>query len=465
MKITLQVEQGPDVGQRFEFNEPDTFIVGRSKTADVKLGKGDPYISRRHFLLQIAPPHCYISDMHSTNPPEVNGGKIETGELKELHDGDLIKAGMTEIRVRMKGDLEPPPSLPDSEAVTLLFDDSEQKTWKLPPQRPPGPSFPAVCLDCRKDLSAQANTDGRAEELQDIALYLCDECAEKRKQPTGIDMISDYRVLWEIGKGRIGIVYAALHTSTNRLTALKKVSIKEISKHAMQRFLRGMESMKQMNHPNLVRFLGQGIHQGEHYLVSEYLDGGNARQIIIDRYKGPLPPKIACQIMIDVLKGLEYLHQQGHVHRAISPTNILLPRANDDGVGTAKLADFGLAKSYSDAGGPPITDPGEQAGPILYMAPEQIADFKHAQPTGDVYSAGVSLYELLTVKLPFPQQSHQDPVLIVLEEKPIPIREANPTVHKFLAHIVDKAVRKDVSERFQSAADLREELEMLIDLL
>lgn len=178
--------------------------------------------------------------------------------------------------------------------------------------------------------------------------------------------------------------------------------------------------------------------------------------------------------MIDVLTGLEYFHQQGkqdkqdeqgNVHRAVTPANILLTRTDDHGVGTAKLGDFGLAKSYADAGGPPITDPNEQAGPLLYMAPEQIADFKNARPSGDVYSAGVSLYELLTATLPFDHETAKDPVLIVLEETPIPVQDRNPNIPRRLARIVNDAIRKNLADRFQSTDEFREELEsVLMDL-
>lgn len=292
MKIILQVEEGPNVGTRFEFTEPETFIVGRSKTADVKLGKEDRYVSRRHFLLQIAPPRCYITDLHSANGTDVNGRQIESGKLEELHNDDHIKVGTTELRVHFEEVKSPPKPKPQpDEEVTLLFDDSEEKTWILAPQRPAGPEFPAICFDCGKDLFAQANADGKAEELQEIALYLCDACAAKRKRPTAIDIIDDYQVLYEIGKGKTGVVYAAVHTSTARLAALKQVHIQGVSERSMKRFIRGMEVMKKVQHPNLVRFFGQGIHQEAHYLVSEYLDSGNARQLISNRYKGTAAAK------------------------------------------------------------------------------------------------------------------------------------------------------------------------------
>jgi len=114
-----------------------------------------------------------------------------------------------------------------------------------------------------------------------------------------------------------------------------------------------------------------------------------------------VPPKLACKVITDVLSGLEYFHQNAHVHRAIKPTNILLTQSGKDFVGTAKVGDCGLAKCYSDAGGSTITEQGEASDTVIYMAPEQILDFKNVKEAADTYSAGMTLYELLTAELPF----------------------------------------------------------------
>ncbi len=435
MNVSLKIEQGPGKGKTFEFTEPDTFLVGRGTDAHFRLSKEDRYVSRKHFMLEIAPPKCYIRDFGSSNGTKVNEKRVGRTELKH---GDVIKVGMTEIGVNLN-DME-------EEEALLWWDDEfafkEEKTEKI---------FPAACSECMADLSDKANLDGMAYELKEAA-YLCDDCFDMLRIPSALSEIDDYRVLHEIGTGGPGVVYAVVHKLTSRIMALKIIFMEDTSEKAKNRFSRGIKAMEKVIHPNIVRVLNQGTYKGGNYMVSEFMEGGNIRQFT-EKQKGPVPSKAACKVIADILRGLEHLHQSGHIHRAIKPANILLAQS-----GMAKLADCGMAKAYSDAGGSTITEQGELSDMVIYMAPEQIMDFKNVREAADTYSAGLTLYEMLTGELPF-RKKPKDPVLIVLEEQPIPVAEKNPGVPKPLAQLVDRSLRKDVKKRFGSAAQFREEIE------
>jgi serine/threonine-protein kinase len=149
----------------------------------------------------------------------------------------------------------------------------------------------------------------------------------------------------------------------------------------------------------------------------------------------------------------------------------LLKRAGDVSF-EAKLSDFGLAKSYTNAGQSGITRVGESSGTIFFMAPEQITNYRFVKPPADLYSLGVSLYYLLTgrYQFDFPSPMEQvrgllkgkpqkDPLLIVLEDRPIPIRERLPELPRSLAEVVDKAVRKAEGKRYQRAGEFLKDLE------
>src|SRR5438270_6561043 len=141
MRITLQVTEGPHQGQVFSFDEHSTFIVGRSKRANLRLSPRDKYFSRIHFLVEVNPPHCRVMDLGSRNGTHVNGQRVQT---RDLQDGDLIKAGHTVFRVRFTEDHPPTPSVPETPpTLTWLTRDV------LPPSPPPGtgprsPEFPSL---------------------------------------------------------------------------------------------------------------------------------------------------------------------------------------------------------------------------------------------------------------------------------------------------------------------------------
>jgi serine/threonine-protein kinase len=482
MKVILTVEQGPEKGTSFEFDKPDCFLVGRSPQAHFRLGPEDMYVSRWHFLLMISPPSCTIQDLQSKNGTYVNGEKISE---TELHAGDRITIGKTMLEVAIESGESKPVRFFCAHCQKNITEEVERKRAEelkasdylcsecqareeIAQEAVSYAPRDFYCFKCRNKVTAYANADGRAEELVDIALYLCDNCVSKEPEKVDINAIGKYRVIKELGRGGMGVVYEAWHEPTHRLVALKKI-LPKITKNQKTKklFQREMSVLQSLIHPNIVRLIDQGMIGKEYYFVSEYLPGGDVDDLLRSIYRSPLPPAKACGIICQILDGLEYAHRKGFIHRDIKPQNMLLTADS-----VAKLSDFGLSKNFEEAGMSGITRGGEIAGTLLFMAPEQITNYKYVKPPADIYSVGVSLYYILTGKLPFDFPSPyellkgvlegrkpKNPILILLEDESTPICQKRADVPSAIARVVDKSILKSEKKRFQSAKEMRDALQ------
>lgn len=290
------------------------------------------------------------------------------------------------------------------------------------------PTREFYCRICQRNTTEYANADGLAEELADIALYLCDRCVQKEQKRVDIGRIGEYRILQELGRGGMGIVYKAWHEPTRRLVALKKILPESaVDERAKKLFQREMTIMEKLVHRNIVRLIDHGSRGNEFYFISEYLPGGNMFSYVSDAQRSHAPVSEVLRIFCQILEGLDYAHKKGFIHRDVKPHNMLL---TEDGNG--KLSDFGLSKNLNETG---MTRTGEVAGTYLFMAPEQIIDYRNVKPSSDVYSVGVSLYYVLTGKHPYgllgeergirrilKKEKPRGPIAMILEKDRVPIR-------------------------------------------
>jgi serine/threonine-protein kinase len=200
-----------------------------------------------------------------------------------------------------------------------------------------------------------------------------------------------YEILGEIGRGAMGVVYKARDTRLGRVVALKRLpeSLKE-HPTAVRLFLREARAAAALNHPNVVTLFDAGEEAGAYYLTMEFLDGLPIDKIL--KSKGVLPPRAAAGLALQVAQGLEYAHGERIVHRDIKPSNLFFTRSR-----VAKIMDFGLAKMIEEVrraatviGGTPY-----------YMAPEQAVG-EAVDHRADLYAFGVTLFELVTGRVPFP---------------------------------------------------------------
>jgi hypothetical protein len=240
------------------------------------------------------------------------------------------------------------------------------------------------------------------------------------------------RILGLVGRGGMGIVYKARHVALDRTVALK-ILPRRLAGDAgfRQRFEREAKTLAGLTHPNIVGVHDLGIEGDLTFLVMEFVEGLNLRQLLRERR---LPTDQALRTALQICDGLEYAHLRGVVHRDVKPDNILI-----DGHGTVKITDFGLAKMIgSDLRS--LTESDLVIGTPHYMAPEQLEQPKNVDHRADLYSVGVLLYEMLTGELPI---GNFDP----------PSRRAS--LNPRLDEIVLRALAKEPSRRFQKAGDLK----------
>ena len=249
-----------------------------------------------------------------------------------------------------------------------------------------------------------------------------------------------YRVLNRLGSGGMADVYCAEDTQLGRQVALKLL-YRRFAEDAefVERFRREASSAAGLQHPNIVGVFDRGEWDGTYYIAMEYLKGHTLKQLV--REHGAMPPDLAVDITIQVLRAAKFAHKRGVVHRDIKPHNVIL-----DEEGRAKVTDFGIAR----AGASDMTETGSIMGTAQYLSPEQ-AQGQPVSPRSDLYSIGVMLYELLTGRVPFDAES---PVTIALKhvsEPPMPPRELNPAIPPALEAVVLRALEKDPARRFADA--------------
>ena len=292
-------------------------------------------------------------------------------------------------------------------------------------------------------------------------------------------LIGPYEVLDQLGSGGMGVVYRARDTRLHREVAIKVLSETYLGpgtpgQASHERFLREARSASSLNHPNICTIYDVGEQDGKPYLVMELLQGQTLREMLRGN---PLPLPEALEFSIQIARGLEEAHEAGIVHRDIKPANIFIVR-KQQGTQQVKILDFGLAKRTSsqavgavsdatsdstgtiDIAGHSLTTPGSTVGTVAYMSPEQ-ARGEPLDPRSDLFSLGSVIYEMTTGKLPFAGNSTADVFASLLAREPEPPRKLNPTVSKEGERIILKLLSKDKTQRYQSATEVRADLEKL----
>ena len=315
--------------------------------------------------------------------------------------------------------------------------------------------------------------------------------------PTPPGQLGNYRLLREIGRGGMGVVYEAEDVLLNRRVAVKLLPFAALlDQKQIVRFQNEARAAGQLHHPHIVPVHAVGIDQGIHYFAMQYIAGQSLRTLLdsmapatatpnsTELYNrqpqpntAPSPAVIstaspvavstvsvqqrdrirsAARLAIDVAEALDHAHAHGVIHRDIKPANLLLDEA-----GKVWVTDFGLARAPQETG---VTLSGDVMGTIRYMSPEQAAGrTAYVDHRTDVYSLGITLYELLTLRPAFPTQNRQAFLRMIEHTEPTPPRQLNRNIPADLENVVLKAIAKEPAARYATAQEFADDLRRFLE--
>jgi DNA-directed RNA polymerase subunit RPC12/RpoP len=338
-------------------DEATNILVGRddvSSEAHWRLGRGDCYVSRAHFVLEVRPPNCHLQDVKSTNGTFLRRSGLPEKRIENeiLQDGDCIRVGETVLAFGIEAARPVGTIIQDVGHVTYVYPGQKEAEQEREEQvelicvrcGEPLDRLPSLvgtfrdvsfmcsrcrgeirvereqealervrekyhCSDCGDDVTHRAIEDGRAAELHDVAMYLCPKCVDKAQEqnaerrrylPEGA--FGGYVLLRSLGKGGMGEVFKGVHAQTGRIAAIKQVlPIANSDEGLLRRFHREISLMTQLVHPNLVRLFEAGQEGDSPFFVSEFVSGGDMSQFV-DRSGNPtLAPDEAAKIIADSL--------------------------------------------------------------------------------------------------------------------------------------------------------------------
>ncbi len=263
--------------------------------------------------------------------------------------------------------------------------------------------------------------------------------------------VSHYRILEQLGRGGMGVVYKARDTKLDRVVALKFLSKHLLcDEEARTRFVREAKAASALNHPNIATIYEIDEVEGECFISMEYVEGKSLKQLIKEGQIQGWDSSKMLDLTIQIAEGLSKAHQKGIVHRDIKSDNIMLTSEN-----LGKIMDFGLAKLR---GVTQVTQTGTKLGTVAYMSPEQ-ARGKTLDQRTDIWSLGVVLYEMLTGQLPFGGEHDGAVIHCILNEEPKPATGLRKEAQRGLNAIIHKSLKKDPAQRYQTMAQMLTDLQ------
>ncbi|MEB3339673.1 protein kinase [Okeania sp.] len=433
-QVKLTIIEGTLIGKEFIFKERTICIIGRHKDCNLRLPSDEEHrtISRYHCILYVNLPDIRIRDFGSKNGTYINGKKIGQRQPNHTPEADP-KIQFPEYNLKSGDKIQ---------LGTIVFE---------------------LSIETQREIVSTPKKS-QAETVKSLVK------TAKSKSDNFIK-IPGYRTIKLLGKGRNGEVYLARNNCTQKLIAIK-IILPETNTHpqAIDQFLRELENTKALNHKNVVRLEDYSYSDRQFILTLEYCNGGSIWSLL-ERCGYQLSINMAVPIIIQALDGLDYAHNaeipyfnkadgsfdkgKGLVHLNIRPANIFLSNINSSTV--VKIADYGLTKAFDFAGFSNQIIGGNKGENFPFIPRQQIINFKDVKPEVDVWAMAATLYNMLTGAYPRDFVG-KDPILTILQTKPVPIRKRNIAIPKSLAEVIDLALIDEPEIYFKTAKEFKQAL-------
>ncbi|WP_353932760.1 protein kinase [Okeanomitos corallinicola TIOX110] len=452
--ITLTITTGKLSGKQYIFDSRTTCLIGRNDDCYLSIPcEIDRKVSRYHCLLDINPPEIKIKDLGSLNGTYLNNQKI--GSREPHHTAEEAK------KLNF-----PEYDLQNQDKITIgdiVFQVNIQIPQPQPANQPPNIKTP----DIKTPGFIQPPQPKTKTKLFDVIQNLIKLAIGGNKE---LKVLRNYQIIQSIRKGGFGEVYLAQNSQTGAKVALK-VMLPEVAQdeNNVKMFLREIDNLKALNHFHVVKLLDADYAENMFFLVMEYYEAGNVDDLM-KQLGGKLPVDMALGIILQVLDGLIYTHNveipyvkladggyksgKGLVHRDLKPHNIFL--CNINGKLTAKIGDYGLAKSFDLAGLTGQTLTKTIGGTPGFIPRQQVLKYRKSQPAVDVWASAACLYNMLTGYVP--RNFTGDTFMDILENDPVPILERNANIPQKLAEVIDLALIEKPQIYFQNATQLKQVL-------
>lgn len=270
----------------------------------------------------------------------------------------------------------------------------------------------------------------------------------------GTIVLNKYRILEEIGRGGMGVIYLSEDIRLGRQVALKELVLSRTIQgkerdDIISRFQREARTTSTLNHPNIVTIFDVGEDHRQHFIAMEYLPGKTLQDYLVENYNFMLEEIL--DIFIQIASALDHAHSKGVIHRDIKPDNVKVLQDN-----VVKIMDFGIAGLENRNSN--LTQDGTILGTIAYISPEQLYNTKNVTTRADLFSYGVMMYEMFTHKLPFDGDTVGATIMKIMAEQPEPPRNLNSRIPELIEKVILRCLEKDPNNRFDNARQVVEEL-------
>ncbi len=441
--IAFNCLAGPLKGQAFHLDGGPVFLFGRHAKATFSLAC-DPAASHLHFLVDTSENRIRIFDLGSTNGLVINdkhlGGKqgAPFTDFVALKDGDTVLAGACLFKLSV---VEETPST----RVARLTNQQESPI-SAGQIIPAGGRLTAIVVKGNPQACQAPASESGAPTI---------EMGEGEPGQPVLPEVSGYTIIERIGGGGKGVVFRAVKNDSGVSAAIKTLPFnrnKNKKKRSLEMFRREINITRQLEHPNIIRYLGDGLSQGMPYLALEYVEGGTLDELIRRSPERRLDLPTTVPLFIQILEAVAHMHNHFLVHRDIKPKNVLLDLRRGGGM-AAKLSDMGLSCRFSNNDSDEFLPIVSEGGTPAYMPPEQLTDLTRAIPQSDVFSSGATLYQMLTGSLlyDFTDRDQHD---TIIEGNITPILALRPDLPIQVANVVTKSLSYRPEHRYANAQEM-----------